>query len=84
MTTLPTINLNGTSAKMLMRENLEAQRAIEDALEAIRKVEFHPRDYPNPGQWEAALAERTAIERSLFLAGAHFMAVAEHAANLCN
>ena len=51
--TMPCIHMNGTSPDDLLNDNIEARRAIEDALDRIQKMEFNGRDYyPVAGSFE--------------------------------
>ena len=79
--TLPTIHLNGTGAKTIFDENLEAMHAICDALAVIEKMEFNARDYypQGPEAYTAARAERNTHVEALRKAKEHFMAIALHA-----
>jgi|688.fasta_scaffold1240297_2 hypothetical protein len=43
----PTVNLNGTSKAALIQYRLDAITALEAALEALREITPHGRDYPN-------------------------------------
>lgn len=60
MTTLPKINLNGTSAETLFDEYIEAQCAVHKALLALRACTCHGRDFQcNPYKdYSQALFER--------------------------
>jgi len=60
MTTLPTIHINGTSAKSLQDEYYKARKAITTAFDALVSATCNQRDfYPQePGAWERARAER--------------------------
>jgi hypothetical protein len=61
MAVMPTVHLNGTSLPMLIDDYSNAIMAVEKAIEELRKVEFHARDYyvsPDPNAWEKARAER--------------------------
>lgn len=65
--TLPTIHLNGTSAKELTEGYHAARIAMERAITALAKVEFNARDYYEfnardyyirQGAWAAAQLDR--------------------------
>jgi len=57
--TLPTIHLNGTSAKELTEGYHAARIAMEKAITALAKVEFNARDYyVRQGAWSAAQLDR--------------------------
>jgi hypothetical protein len=43
----PIVNLNGTSARELVESRLDAADALQAALEALRRIAPHGRDYPN-------------------------------------
>lgn len=43
----PTVNINGSSAEDLINPRLEAVSHLLDAIEALRKVKPHGRDYLN-------------------------------------
>lgn len=77
---LPTIHLNGTGAKMLFADYRAAMDAIQDAQEAIRKIEFNARDYYPQGNeaWSAASQEMQ--DRRLALQRVHddFLAICLH------
>jgi hypothetical protein len=63
----PTLHLNGTGAKMLLEGYNRARRAIFDAHEALRAVEFNARDYypQGPEAWPAARDEMGARFQAL-------------------
>lgn len=56
---LPTIHLNGTSAKDLFSGYRAAMDALQDAQEALGKIEFNARDYyvQGPEAWTQARDE---------------------------
>ena len=57
--TLPTVHLNGTSAKELTEGYSNARLAMERAITALAKVEFNARDYyVRQGAWPTAQLER--------------------------
>lgn len=57
--TLPTIHLNGTSAKELTEGYSNARLAMERAITALAKVEFNARDYyVKAGAWPTAQLDR--------------------------
>lgn len=77
--TMPTIHMNGTSVDDLLNDNIEARRAIEDALDRIQKMEFNGRDYyPVPGSFEKARDERMVHLTALRAASDYFLKIAEH------
>jgi hypothetical protein len=68
MTTLPKININGTSAYSLRDEYYEAYKLLTKAEEFIREsVTCHPRDFQcnNPGDYDRARQERETVVRKL-------------------
>ena len=69
---LPTIHLNGSSAKSLTDEYTQARRAVHDAMNAMQKIDFNNRDYYPQGQmaWLDAVRQR----QDLFNALAHVAA----------
>lgn len=79
--TLPTIHLNGTGAKTIFEENVEASTSCSEALAIIEKMEFNARDYypQGPEAYTAARAERNVHVEALRKAKEHFMAIALHA-----
>ena len=68
MTTLPKININGTSAYSLRDEYYEAYKLLTKAEEYIREdVTCHPRDFQlnDIGDYDKARQEREAVIRKL-------------------
>lgn len=68
MTTLPKININGTSAHAIFDEYCEAYRLLTKAERCIREsVTCHPRDFQlnEIGDYEIARRERETIIRKL-------------------
>lgn len=68
MTTLPKININGTSAEAVYDEYCEAYRLLTKAERFIREsVTCHPRDFQSneTGDYDKARQERTTIIRKL-------------------
>jgi len=65
--TLPTIHMNGTSAKMLLEGYDTAMEKLQDAMDSISKIEFNARDYypQGPGAFEQAREERIALMQRL-------------------
>ena len=63
MDTLPTVHLNGTSAKDLFEGWKNFMEKLEDALEEAKKIEFNARDYYVQGNhaWPAAHDEFRAM-----------------------
>jgi hypothetical protein len=75
----PFIHTNGTSADVLLSDNCNSARAINEALTVINRSEFNARDYyPVPGSWEKALAERRVHLTALKAAADYFFTIAEH------
>jgi hypothetical protein len=60
MATLPTIHLNGTSAKSLVREYRAVSDALEAASKALEAATCNARDFYPQGDdaWQQARAER--------------------------
>ena len=59
--TLPIIHTNGTAASDLLQGYMDAMEAVDDAIVAMRKIEFNARDYycsPDPQAWTKAVAEQ--------------------------
>jgi len=42
---VPTVHLNGTSKEALLSEYVTAMNAVQDAIDALKKVTVHGRDY---------------------------------------
>ena len=56
--TLPTIHLNGSSKRSLVRDAQSAYSALIAAVDALCAMHPHQRDYyPSPGTWDAASDE---------------------------
>lgn len=74
---LPTIHLNGTSAKSLTEDYTQARRAIQEAMNALQAVDFNARDYyvQGPAAWTAAVQQRHDVYEHL---SAAFNAMHEH------
>jgi hypothetical protein len=79
--TLPTINLNGTSASSLFEDYDNARLAIEEAATALSKIEFHARDYQVDNAWYKAYKERLAIHHKLHEVREFLIAHMDHLAN---
>jgi hypothetical protein len=63
---MPRINLNGTNPHELHQQYLDALRDLEDAIETVRKLDIHGRDYQTlpVGSYAVAMAEhRTRLTR---------------------
>lgn len=54
----PTVHLNGTSRQMLLEGYQNAWESLQAAIEALAKVEFHPRDYYIHPEQDAFLEAR--------------------------
>ena len=75
---LPTIHLNGSSAQSLTEDYSHARRAVQDAMTALKAVDFNARDYyvhSNPAAWMLAVLQREEIYQHLSDA---FNALHEH------
>ena len=59
-TILPTIHLNGSSAKSLTDDYSRARRAVQEASIALMSVDFNARDYyvQGPSAWTEAVKQR--------------------------
>ena len=76
---MPIIHMNGTSPETLLEDNLNALRAIGDALDVIHKMEFNGRDYyPVAGAFEMARDQRQVHIQHLRDAKYYFMLICEH------
>lgn len=53
---IPTLNINGSSAKDLIEPRMEARQAIQTAIEAMLKATPNGRDYP--GDNSACVTDR--------------------------
>jgi hypothetical protein len=78
--TLPTVHLNGTDKKDLCKDYDNALRRVEEAIEAVAKIEFHSRDYYPQGNqaWNKAVEERMDIRKKLKEVEEYFTAHLEH------
>jgi hypothetical protein len=56
----PTVNLNGTSKAALIQYRLDAITALEAALDALREIAPHGRDYVRRSPYEGTNWERDA------------------------
>ena len=81
--TLPSIHLNGTSARTLTEGYLEARLAVQAAIDQLSKVEFNARDYyvNGPDAWKTASAERAALFTKLREVADELYKIEEHCAN---
>jgi len=78
---MPTVHLNGTSRRMLTDGYLAAHDAVQNAIERLAKVEFHPRDYyvhKDPDAYSKARAERDEQFAKLEAVRADLQAILEH------
>ena len=59
-TILPTIHSNGSSAQSLTEDYSHARRAVQDAMIALKAVDFNARDYyvQGPNAWTEAVKQR--------------------------
>ena len=65
---LPTIHSNGSSAQCLTEDYSHARRAVQDAVTALKAVDFNARDYyvhSNPAAWMQAVRQREEIYQHL-------------------
>jgi hypothetical protein len=80
----PTIHLNGTSAETLREDYVNAMRAIQDAIEAVEKIEFHMRDYYVIDRaWPVALEQHRERIKKLHSVKIEMEAIAVHCDRLC-
>lgn len=80
--TLPTIHLNGTSADMLTEDYLAAANAVQLAVRALCKIEFHGRDYyvqPGDAFAVARVEHQSRLDR-LRSVESELLAIASHCA----
>jgi len=75
--TLPVKTLHGTSWQSLCEDYDNARVAVEEAANAISKIEFNSRDYIGEG-WRNAVEERAAIFKKLDEVREYLMTHAEH------
>jgi hypothetical protein len=80
----PIIHLNGTSGQELADGYLAAYTAVNDALDAIRQIEFNARDYYPIGmdKWVEAQQEMTARIAALQKVSTEFLDLAIHCQNI--
>jgi len=79
--TFPTIHLNGTSAEQPTEDYVNSVQAVDAAIAAVHKMEFHSRDYyVVPGSFPIARAEHIARLEKLQSVRDELMAIAEHCA----
>ena len=72
--------MNGTGANDLFNGYREAMDKVQDADEAIRKIEFSARDYYVQGDtaWEQARDEMTERRAALDKIKSEFLQICEH------
>ena len=60
--TFPLIHFNGNSRESLLRDYNNARDKLQEAMEAYRRIDFHPRNYYPlaEGSYERALVEHHA------------------------
>lgn len=60
---LPVVHLNGTGRRTLIEDYENASSAVLSAIDSVANIEFNARDYyvAEPGAWEVARDQRTAI-----------------------
>ena len=77
---LPTIHLNGTSAERLFESYHAAWRSVEEARDALGKIEFNARDYyvQQPEAWPTARAEMQARHEKLKAVSDELMTIMQH------
>lgn len=78
---LPTINLNGTSARELLQLQINACNAISQAIEALQAAAPHGRDYqssPNPYAFSRAQEEHRNRLTKLEQVQRELQAIGEH------
>ena len=63
--TLPTIHMNGNSREALLQQYTEVTEPLIEALNAIERVEFHPRDYYVQG--DAAFTKAEEERRKVYV-----------------
>ena len=78
MPTAPVINLNGTSAEVLLEEYKMAYTATQAAIEALRRMTVHGRDFQTApeGTYEKARAEQIARMEKLQQVGVEIVSLA--------
>jgi hypothetical protein len=76
---LPQININGTDREDLLKDYIEAKRALEAALTALSGIWPHGRDYQTlePGAYQRARCEHAARIRAVGAIVAEIQALAE-------
>ena len=77
---LPTVHLNGTGAQDLFDGYKNARTAVNDAIDAIRKIEFNPRDYhpQGPDAYSEARKEQTKRVEMMQSVSDDFLTIAMH------
>jgi hypothetical protein len=77
---LPTIHMNGTSARCLLEGYMEARSAVMRASEAIQAIEFNARDYYPQGGNAFRVAQEQHVSRMKRLAeiSDELLRIAEH------
>lgn len=82
--TLPIVHLNGTGARSLTEDYLQAANAIGDAIEKVQAAGPNMRDYycsPDPLAFEKASQEHWARIQKLVEVKDALNAIAEHCSN---
>lgn len=80
---MPCVHLNGTGRETLVEGYMEARHKVMDAIEAIRKIEFNPRDYyvledVAPGAWNRAREQHIVRLLKLEEIAEELLAIAAH------
>lgn len=67
MSVYPMVHMNGTGKRMLMNDYKKALKDCKHAIDSLREVEFHERDYYviSPSAFESAKRERIEMFKRL-------------------
>ena len=80
--TYPIITRNGTDADSLLELYLDANNALEKAIDALQKASPHGRDYQtDPPKWDDAMREHKARTDALAKVRDELQELAEHVAD---
>ena len=74
---LPVLTLHGSSPESLRNDYMNVLKEIYSLQEAIRKVDFHSRDYNGQEEWTNARIQRLEIMAQLKYIQNHFEIIAE-------